>query len=142
MLGPMIDTLIVCTMTGLVILVTGVWQDGGEDGVNLTAKAFSEGIPGVGPYLLLLCVLFLSFSSMIGFSYYVSKCGCFLFGSRARVPLAIFYLLTIVISAMVKMDDVINFLDITFGLMAIPTMLASILLAPRVMSAARIYFTR
>ena len=142
MLGPMIDTLIVCTMTGLVILVTGVWQDGGENGVNLTAKAFSEGIPGVGSYLLLLCVLFLSFSSMIGFSYYVSKCGCFLFGSRARVPLAIFYLLTIVVSAMVKMDDVINFLDLTFGLMAIPTMLASILLAPRVMSAARIYFTR
>jgi len=134
--------LIVCSMTGLVILVTGVWQDGGENGINLTAKAFSEGIPGFGSYLLLLCVLFLSFSSMIGFSYYVSKCGCFLFGSRARVPLAIFYLLAIVVSAMVKMDDAINFLDLTFGLMAFPTVLASILLAPRVMSAAKVYFAK
>ncbi|MED5417629.1 MAG: alanine/glycine:cation symporter family protein, partial [Verrucomicrobiota bacterium] len=91
MLGPMIDTLLVCTITGLVLLVTGVWQGGGADGVALTAKAFEADIPGFGPYLLLVCVLCLSFSSMIGFSYYVTKCGCFLFGTRARVPLILFY---------------------------------------------------
>jgi AGCS family alanine or glycine:cation symporter len=140
MLGPMIDTLVVCTITGLVILVTGVWEGGGDDGVSLTARAFSQGIPGAGPYLLLVCVLCLSFSSMIGFSYYVTKCGCFLLGSRARVPLIIFYLAAIVVSAVVSMDDVINFLDLTFGLMAIPTMLSSLLLAPKVMAAAREYF--
>ena len=142
MLGPMIDTLIVCTITGLVILVTGVSEGGGKDGVILTARAFEEGIPGAGPYLLLICVLFLSFSSMIGFSYYVTKCGCFLFGSRARIPLAIFYLVAIVISAVVTMDDVINFLDVSFGLMAVPTILSSLLLAPKVMQAARDYFRR
>ena len=142
MLGPMVDTLIVCTMTGLVILVTGVWEVGGDDGVSLTASAFAQGIPGAGPYLLLICVLCLSFSSMIGFSYYVTKCGCFLFGSRARVSLLVFYLLAIVVSAVVTMDDVINFLDLTFGLMAIPTMLGSLLLAPKVMAAARDYFGR
>ncbi|MFP6899803.1 MAG: alanine/glycine:cation symporter family protein [Opitutales bacterium] len=142
MLGPMIDTLLVCTITGLVILVTGVWEGGGGDGVILTTRAFSEGIPGAGPYLLLVCVLCLSFSSMIGFSYYVTKCGCFLFGSRARAPLILFYLVAIVVSAVVTMDDVINFLDLTFGLMAIPTMLGSLLLAPKVMTAAKDYFRR
>ena len=79
---------------------------------------------------------------MIGFSYYVSKCGCFLFGSRARIPLAVFYLAAIVISAVVTMGDVINFLDVSFGLMAVPTILSSLLLAPKVMQAARKYFTR
>jgi AGCS family alanine or glycine:cation symporter len=79
---------------------------------------------------------------MIGFSYYVTKCGCFLFGSRARIPLAIFYLAAIVISAVVTMDDVINFLDVSFGLMAVPTILSSLLLAPKVMQAARKYFSR
>ena len=142
MLGPMIDTLIVCTITGLLILVTGVTEGGGKDGVVLTASAFEKGIPVVGPYLLLICVLCLSFSSMIGFSYYVSKCGCFLFGSRARIPLAVFYLAAIVISAVVTMGDVINFLDVSFGLMAVPTILSSLLLAPKVMQAARKYFTR
>ncbi|MBG28526.1 MAG: sodium/alanine symporter [Opitutae bacterium] len=140
MLGPMIDTLVVCTITGLVILVTGVWQGGGDDGVSLTASAFAQGIPGAGSYLLLVCVLCLSFSSMIGFSYYVTKCGCFLLGSMARVPLILFYLAAIVVSSVVSMDDVINFLDLTFGLMAIPTILSSLLLAPKVMAAAREYF--
>ena len=142
MLGPVIDTLIVCTITGLVILVTGVWKGGGDDGVALTAKAFEAGIPGFGPYLLLVCVLCLSFSSMIGFSYYVTKCGCFLFGSRARIPFVCFYLVAIVVSALVPMDDVVNFLDLTFGLMAVPTMLCSLLLAPKVMEASREYFGR
>jgi len=96
----------------------------------------------VGPYLLLICVLCLSFSSMIGFSYYVTKCGCFLFGSRARVPLIFFYLLAIIASAVVTMNDAINFLDVTFGLMAIPTMLGAIMLAPKVMAAAKDYFGR
>lgn len=142
MLGPMIDTLLVCTITGLVILVTGVWESGGGDGVVLTTRAFEVGIPQAGPYLLLVCVLCLSFSSMIGFSYYVTKCGCFLFGSRARIPFVLFYLAAIVVSAVVPVDDVINFLDLTFGLMAIPTIVASLLLAPKVMAAARDYFQR
>ena len=140
MWGPVVDTLFMCTLTGLVLLVTGVWKSGEGDGVLLTTQAFEQALPGVGSFLLLAGVLCLSFSSMIGFSYYVVKCGCFLFGSKARVFVLGFYLLTIVVSAMVKMSDVINFLDIAFGLMAIPTILSSILLAPRVNQAARKYF--
>jgi AGCS family alanine or glycine:cation symporter len=140
MWGPVIDTLIMCTLTGLVLMVTGVWDSGIGDGVLLTTHAFEEALPGVGPYLLLAGVLCLSFSSMLGFSYYVVKCGCFLFGQKARLPMLGFYLLTIVVSAVVKMDVIINFLDIAFGLMAIPTILSSILLAPKVNQAAKEYF--
>ena len=140
MWGPVIDTLIMCTLTGLVLMVTGVWDSGIGDGVLLTTQAFQEALPGVGPYLLLAGVLCLSFSSMLGFSYYVVKCGCFLFGQKARLPMLGFYLLTIVVSAVVKMDMIINFLDIAFGLMAIPTILSSILLASKVNQAAKEYF--
>ena len=140
--GPVIDTLFMCTLTGLVLLVTDSWQSGEGDGVLLTTSAFETALPGTGPYLLLIAVLFLSFSSMIGFSYYVVKCGCFLFGQKARLPMLGFYLLTIVVSSVVRMGDVINFLDIAFGLMAIPTILSTILLAPRVNEAARIYFRK
>ena len=140
MWGPVIDTLIMCTLTGLVLMVTGVWDSGIGDGVLLTTEAFEQALPGVGPYLLLAGVLCLSFSTMLGFSYYVVKCGCFLFGQKARLPVLGFYLLTIVGSAVVKMDVIINFLDIAFGLMAIPTILSSILLAPKVNEAAREYF--
>ena len=140
MWGPIVDTLFMCTLTGLVILVTGVWKSGQGDGVLLTTQAFEQALPGVGPFLLLAGVLCLSFSSMIGFSYYVVKCGCFLFGPKARLFVLGFYLITIVLSALVKLSDVINFLDIAFGLMAIPTILSSLLLAPRVNQAARKYF--
>lgn len=140
MWGPVIDTLLMCTLTGLVLLVTDSWQSGGKDGVLLTTSAFESALPGTGSYLLLAAVLCLSFSSMIGFSYYVVKCGCFLFGQKARLPMLGFYLFTIIVSSVVKMGDVINFLDIAFGLMAIPTILSSILLAPRVNRAAKKYF--
>jgi AGCS family alanine or glycine:cation symporter len=79
---------------------------------------------------------------MLGFSYYVVKCGCFLFGQKARLPVLGFYLLTIIISSVATMAEIINFLDIAFGLMAIPTILSSILLAPRVNQAAKQYFAK
>jgi AGCS family alanine or glycine:cation symporter len=142
MWGPVIDTLLMCTLTGLVLLVTDTWVSSEGDGVLLTTEAFERAIPGLGPYLLLAGVLCLSFSSMLGFSYYVVKCGCYLFGSRARLPVLGFYLVTIVISATATISEIINFLDIAFGLMAIPTILSSILLAPRVNRAARAYFAK
>ena len=142
MWGPVIDTLLMCTLTGLVLLVTDSWQSAEKDGVLLTISAFEYALPGIGSYLLLVGVLCLSFSSMIGFSYYVLKCGCFLFGGKARLPVLGFYLSAIVVSALVELSTVINFLDISFGLMAIPTILASILLAPQVNSAAQTYFSK
>ncbi|MDG1138274.1 MAG: alanine/glycine:cation symporter family protein [Opitutales bacterium] len=140
MWGPVIDTLLMCTLTGLVLMVTDVWRSGEGNGVLLTSQAFEKSLPGVGPYLLLAGVLCLSFSSMVGFSYYVVKCGCFLFGQHARLPVLGFYLLTIIVSSVSTMAEIINFLDIAFGLMAIPTILASILLSSKVNQEARKYF--
>ncbi len=142
MWGPVIDTLLMCTLTGLVLLVTGVWDSGEGKGIILTTQAFETALPGIGSYLLLAAALCLSFSSMIGFSYYVVKCGCFLFGRAARLPVIGFYLLTIVLSAVVEMTVAFDFLLIAFGLMAIPTILSTILLAPRVNWAARKYFRK
>ena len=145
MLGPVVDTLIVCTLTGLVLLVTGVTLDSEAEGILLTTQAFSLGFPGLpdlGPALLLLSVLCLSFSSMLGYSYYVLRCGTFLFGDQARAALLRFYLLAIVVSAVVEMSVAINFLDIAFGLMAVPTMLSTLLLAPKAMESAREYFNK
>ncbi|MDP6893420.1 MAG: alanine:cation symporter family protein, partial [Verrucomicrobiota bacterium] len=106
----------------------------------LTEKAYRMISPSLGPYLLLICVLCFSFSSMIGFSYYVTKCGIFLFGIKARTPLILFYLSGIVVSAIVDLQYLIYFLDIMFGLMAVPTIISTIILSPRVMKRAREYF--
>ncbi|MFV9552627.1 alanine:cation symporter family protein, partial [Algibacter sp. PT7-4] len=81
MLGPAIDTLVVCTLTALAILVTGVWQTTDANGVSLTASAFGNAMPGVGKYLLLVCIAVFSISSLFSYSYYGSKCMSFLFGA-------------------------------------------------------------
>lgn len=142
MLGPFIDTLIVCTLTALAILVTGVWQTSESNGVTLTANAFEAALPGLGPYLLLLCISIFSISSLLSYSYYGSKCTSFLFGAKNAKFYNVFYLLSILGGATLSLDIVLNIIDGTFALMAIPTMLASIYLAPKVMEALRGYLTK
>jgi AGCS family alanine or glycine:cation symporter len=139
MLGPAIDTLLVCSATGLVILSAGDWK-GPDTGVTLTTQAFESALPGLGSYLLLVCVICFSISTMFGYSYYGCKCAGFLFGIPAKKRYNLFYIFTLGVASMVSLDIVINLLDGMFALMAIPTMTASILLAPRVMKAARAYF--
>jgi AGCS family alanine or glycine:cation symporter len=82
MLGPAIDTLIVCTLTALAILVTGVWKNEGVSGVTLTALAFEHSMPIIGKYLLLFCIVIFSMSSLFTYSYYGTKCMSFLFGAK------------------------------------------------------------
>lgn len=142
MLGPFIDTIIVCTLTALVILSTGVWQSSEANGVTLTSLAFSQALPGFGRYLLVTCVIIFSISTMIGYSYYGAKCTSYLFGTRWKKYYRMFYTVTLVIGAAISIDAVINFLDGMFALMAIPTVVSSIILAPRVMEASREYFRK
>ena len=78
MMGPFIDTLVVCTMTALAILVTGVWTSGDVNGISLTASAFKEAMGPIGVYVLMLCVLIFAFSSLFTYSYYSTKCLGFL----------------------------------------------------------------
>ncbi len=142
MLGPAIDTLIVCTLTALVILVTGVWETSGDNGVSLTANAFNNSIPGIGKYLLLLCVAVFSVSSLFSYSYYGSKCMSFIIGADKKHYYQYIYLLSIVIASVTSLEIMLNLIDGFFALMAIPTMISTIILAPKVMKEARGYFGR
>lgn len=140
MLGPAIDTLIVCTLTALAILVTGVWESTDLNGVSLTAKAFTETMPSVGKYLLLLCIAVFSISSLFSYSYYGTKCMSFLFGAKKASYYNYVYILSIIIGATTSLSLMINLIDTFFALMAFPTMISTILLAPRVVKEARSYF--
>ncbi len=142
MLSPAIDTLLVCTLTALAILVTGVWETSGANGVTLTAMAFQSALPGVGKYLLLLCAFFFAITSLFSYSYYGNKSISFVFGNQAGKYYDYFYLVTIVIGAVASMTDVMNVIDIAYALMALPTMLSGLVLAPKVLAEARSYFSR
>ena len=143
MTGPIIDTLIVCSCTAFMILLTGVWQAGGDmEGVALTAAALEKVFPNSGIYLLLLMVALLSFSTIVTFWFYGSKCVGFLLGAdkaRYYTPL---YLLMIVVGAVTTLELVNGLLIGMYAMMAIPTMLSTFLLAPRVNEAAHHYFRK
>lgn len=142
MLGPAIDTLLVCTMTGLAILVTDVWQDSSASGITLTARAFAEAIPGVGPLILVTCVVIFAFTTIFGFSYYGRKCLSYLIGAKRGWYFNYWYVALIVIGSIATLNTVVSFIDIAYGLMAFPTVISAVLLAPKVTQAAKDYFRR
>jgi len=142
MLGPAIDTLLVCTLTALAILVTGVWETSSDNGVSLTAAAFAAAMPGYGNYLLLLCIAVFSISSLFSFSYYGSKCLSFLIGADKKHYFNYFYIASILIGATSSLEMMINLIDGAFALMAIPTMLSTIILAPKVVKELKAYKMR
>ncbi|MDQ2078388.1 sodium:alanine symporter family protein [Marinimicrobium sp. ABcell2] len=143
MLGPVVDTLIVCTCTALVILVTGTWHaEGGLGGVTLTALAFESAFPGFGAYLLTFVVLLLALSTVLSFWYYGSKCLGFLVGAEHQHYYVWIYTALVVVGAVVSLQTVVGLIDGMYAVMAIPTMVSGILLAPKVNRAARDYFDR
>lgn len=142
MLGPFIDTIIVCTLTALAILVTGVWKTSEKSGVTLTANAFAEAYPQFGQYILLLCIATFSISSLLSYSYYGTKCLSFIFGADKKHYYNYFYLISIVIGAISSLSIILNLIDGFFALMAIPTMIATLIMSPRVVREAKSYFGR
>ena len=141
MVGPIADTLIVCTCTALTLLVTGVWK-GGAQGVTMAAEAYEQVFPGFGAYLLLLMVFVLSLTTVLTYWYYGSKCMGFLFGAHREKYYLWAYMLLIVAGSVVSLDIVINLLDGAYATMAIPTMVSTLLLAPKVKAVAMSYFAR
>ena len=142
MLGPMIDTLVVCSITGFAILSTGVWMDSNLNGISMTSAAFKAGLPFMGETMLLIIVCVFSITTIIGYSYYGSKCIAFLFGNKWKKPYRVIYTLSLIPAAVISIDMVINYVDGMFAVMGIPTMISTIILAPKVMEAARDYFSR
>jgi len=141
MVGPIADTLIVCTCTALTLLVTGVWK-GGAQGVTMAAEAYEQVFPGFGAYLLLIMVFVLSMTTVLTYWYYGSKCMGFLFGAHREKYYLWAYMLLIVAGSVVSLDIVINLLDGAYATMAIPTMVSTLLLAPKVKAVAMNYFAR
>jgi len=140
MLGPVIDTLVVCTLTALAILVTGVWETSANSGVSLTAHAFETAYPGAGSYILLLCILSFGLSSLFSYSYFGNKCFAFLFGVGSQRIYLTAYVASVLVGAVSSMAMIISFIDLMFALMAIPTVVSAVLLSPVVVRRTRAYF--
>jgi AGCS family alanine or glycine:cation symporter len=142
MLSPAIDTLLVCSLTALSILVTDTWQTSEARDINLTILAFEHTLGVTGKLLLLVSAFFFAITSLFSFSYYGSKALSFIAGVSVGKYYNYFYLLTIVVGAVLSMQDVMNIIDIAYALMAVPTMVSGLYLAPKVMKEARSYFSR
>ncbi|MBF0198825.1 MAG: sodium:alanine symporter family protein [Planctomycetes bacterium] len=142
MLGPFIDTLLICTITALVIVITGateVTQVKGE----LTATAFELGLgSSLGSQLVAIGVVFFSFSTLISWSYYGDRAADYLFGPKAVMPYRFIYLAFIVLGAMIKIGVIIDFSDAMNGLMVIPNLIALIVLSPVLVKLSKDYFSR
>lgn len=143
MLGPFVDTIVVCSLTAFVILSTGLWRGGeGIQGVTLTVSAFESELGGFGRLILVTMVVLFGFTTMIGNSYYGRKCFAYLFGvERARLY-DVFYVGMLYVGAVSTVSAVVNLIDTAYALMAFPNMIATLVLAPRVIAETRRYFSR
>ena len=123
MTGTFIDTIIICTMTGLVLIVTGAWHSGTEVAA-LTKSAFDIGLPGnAGGFIVSFGIIFFAYSTILGWAYYGEKCMEYLAGVRAVLPYRLIYSVSVAVGATVKLDLVWNFADVMNGLMAIPNLI-------------------
>lgn len=142
MLGPLIDTIIICTMTALALIITDVWRTSSQDGVTLTAQAFRVGIPGVGHYILMLCITIFSMTTLFALPYYGTKCFAFVFGTRYQRFYNYFYIASIAVGATASLSIIINLIDGVYALMSVPTMISALMLSPKVRKAALSYFDK
>jgi AGCS family alanine or glycine:cation symporter len=135
-----IDTLVVCSMTGLAILATGAWTSG-ETGAELTTIAFSRALPGNnGAIIVTVGLILFAFSTILGWCYYGEKATEYLFGERAVVPYRVAYCIFVAVGAMLKLDLVWLLADIMNALMAIPNLIGLIGLAGKVVEETNRYF--
>lgn len=140
MLGTFIDTLIVCTMTALVIVLTGVWTSG-DNGASLSALAFHTALPGFGGYIVTFGLIVFAFTTVLGWSYYGERCAEYLLGIRVILPYRLLWIVAIPLGAMGQLSIVWLLADVMNGLMAIPNLIALALLSPVVFKLTREYFT-
>ncbi len=141
MLGTFIDTIIVCSMTGLAIICTGVWTSG-ESGAALSAAAFESAMPGIGGIILTIALVVFAFTTILGWSYFGEKCWEFLVGTRAIWPFRVIWVLAVPFGAIAQLDFAWLLADTLNGLMAIPNLVSLLLLSPVVVKLTKEYFAR
>ena len=139
MTGTFIDTIIICTMTGLSIIVSGAWT-GNVDGAALTEAAFSSAFPVMAKYILTGGLVLFAFTTIIGWSYYGERCAEYLFGVKCIKPYRIIYIILVALGVFLKLEMVWVIADIVNGLMAIPNLIALIGLSGVVVAETKLYF--
>ncbi len=142
MLGPFIDTIIVCSLTALVIIMSGAYLEAESNGILMTLIAFEKSLFGYGDVLLMLIVAAFALSTLFTYSYYGVKCLSFLTNAKIGKYFNIYYIATITFAAVASVDLVINLIDLAYALMCIPNMIAVLYLAPRVNREMKIYFAK
>lgn len=129
MLDTFIDTIIVCTMTGFAILVTGQWTSG-LTGAAMTSAAFETSLPGIGGIAVTICLTFFAFTTALGWCVYGERCAIYFFGDKAQIPFRIVYCIAIPVGVLTQLDVVWLLADTCNALMAIPNLIAILLLSP------------
>jgi len=138
MLGTFIDTLIICTMTGLVLIVSGVWSSELE-GAAMTLQVFDSSLP-FGGNILSICIALFAFTTMLGWSYYGERCAQFLLGPKVVIPFRVLWVIGVFVGTQMSLGLVWKMSDALNGMMAIPNLLALLLLSPVVFKLTKQYF--
>ena len=138
MLGPFIDTIVICSMTALVIISTGVWANG-ETGAVLTMTAFNTALPGFGRWMVVVGVMLFAFSTVVAWSYYGEKGIEYLAGSKSKLPYKWVYIIFTLLGATLDLNPVWNFADAANGLMSAPNLIALIFLSGAVVKISKKY---
>lgn len=141
MIGTFIDTLILCTITGLVIVVSGAWTSG-LTGAALSTAAFEQSLPGFGSYIVAFGLVLFAFTTILGWSVYGERCAEYLFGERAIKPFRLLWVFMIPVGTLLQLDFIWLIADTLNALMAIPNLIALLLLSPVVFRLTREYFER
>ena len=139
MTGTFIDTIIICTMTGLSIIVSGAWN-GDLNGAALTEAAFASAFPAVAKYVLTGGLVLFAFTTIIGWSYYGERCAEYLFGVKCIMPYRIGYIILVGLGVFLKLEMIWIIADIVNGLMAIPNLIALLGLSGVVVAETKLYF--
>ena len=138
MTGTFIDTIIICTLTGLSLVVTGVWC-GDLNGAAMTESAFTMAFPGFGSLLLLVGLVLFAFTTILGWNYYGERCVEYLIGVKAILPYRIIFILLIACGPFLKLEEIWVLADIVNGLMAIPNLIALLALSGVVVAETKAY---
>ncbi|MCT4619383.1 MAG: sodium:alanine symporter family protein [Marinisporobacter sp.] len=139
MTGTFFDTIVVCTMTGLVLILTGAWQ-GDLEGAAMTNAAFSQALPGVGQLIVTVGLMFFAFTTILGWNYYGERCTEYLLGVKWIKPFKYTYILLVAVGALLKLDTIWILADIVNGLMAIPNLIGLIGLSGVIVTETKLYF--
>ena len=138
MTGTFIDTIIICSLTGLTLIVTNVWQ-GDLNGAAMTEQAFSMGLPTFGSLLLLIGLVLFAFTTILGWNYYGERCVEYLIGVKAILPYRIIFIILVACGPFLKLEAIWILADIVNGLMAIPNLIALLALSGVVVAETKLY---